>query len=126
MSGCLSRMASGGQRLHFQAEPFCHRNHAPQLNHQIFAVGDIQRPLAAIAGGLSGFLLQMAVQFGGVGRQPRQVVSGAHTPDKPGGVPSRAAGQLLPLQQDDIANAGFRQMIGNRGADDSAADDDNL
>ena len=43
---------------------------------------------------------------------------------EPGGVPSRSAGQLPSLEQDNVAPTFLCQVVGNGAADDSAADDD--
>ena len=47
-------------------------------------------------------------------------------PDQPGGVPGRAAGELLALQQQHVGDAELGQVIGDRAADDAAADDDDV
>jgi hypothetical protein len=57
-------------------------------------------------------------------REPRHVVGGAELADETGGVPRRAAGQLPPLEQHDIAPAEARQMVCRAATDDAAADDD--
>ena len=41
-------------------------------------------------------------------------------------MPGRAGRQLLPLEQDDIGPADFRQVIRNRAADHAAADNDDF
>jgi hypothetical protein len=41
-------------------------------------------------------------------------------------VPRGAAGQLALLEYDDVGEAEFGQVIGDAGADDTAADDDDV
>ena len=43
---------------------------------------------------------------------------------QPGGVPGGARGQPVALEQHDVPDAHVRQVVGDRGADDAAADDD--
>ncbi len=43
---------------------------------------------------------------------------------QPGGMPGGARGEAVALQQHDVAPAQVRQMVGDRGADDAAADHD--
>ena len=62
-------------------------------------------------------------QLGGVFRELGHPPRGAQLPDQAGGVPGGAAGELLALQQQDIGDAELGQVIGDRAADDAAADD---
>ena len=78
------------------------------------------------AGRLPGLGLEPEVQLGGILREPRQVGRRAQLPDQPGGVPGRAAGQLLALEQHHLAPAELGQMVGDRAADHPAADDHRL
>ena len=48
----------------------------------------------------------------------------AGTDDKPGGVPTRAAGDAVPLEQDDVALARLGEVEGDACADHAAADHD--
>jgi hypothetical protein len=76
------------------------------------------------AGGDAGFLLELHVEIGGILREPRHVLGAAQLAHQPGGVPGRAARQLLAFQKDDVGPAELRQMIGDRTAGDAATDDD--
>ncbi len=58
-----------------------------------------------------------------VHHQPRQRDATAQLADEPGGVERRAAGELVPVEQDDIAFAERGQVVRDRRASDAAADD---
>ena len=79
---------------------------------------------AAKARGLARLRLETLVEHGAVAGQAREVVAGAQLADEPRRVPGGAAGQLAPLEQDDVAPAELGQVIGDAAADDAAADDD--
>jgi hypothetical protein len=76
------------------------------------------------AGGDAGFLLELDVEIGGILREPRHVLGAAQLAHQTGGVPGRAAGQLLAFQKDDVGPAELGQVIGDRTAGDAATDDD--
>ena len=46
--------------------------------------------------------------------------------DEPGGVPGGARGELVPLQQEDVAHAERGQVVGDAAADDATTDDDDV
>ncbi len=54
---------------------------------------------------------------------PRQRQARAQLADEAGGVERRAAGQLVAVEQHDVALAELREVVGDRGAADAAADD---
>ena len=56
-----------------------------------------------------------------LGRRLRERSEGYH---QAGGVPSRAGRQLVLLEEQHVSPAELRQVISNRGADYSAAGDD--
>ena len=78
----------------------------------------------AHAGGDAGLGLELDVEIGRIFRQPRHVLRAAQLADQAGGMPGRAGGQLLALQQHDVGPAELGQVIGDRAAGDAAADDD--
>ena len=78
----------------------------------------------AHAGGDAGLGLELDVEVGRIFREPRHVLRAAQLADQPGGMPCRARGQLLALQEHDVGPAELGQMIGDRAAGDAAADDD--
>jgi hypothetical protein len=55
-----------------------------------------------------------------------QVCGGAKLADQSCGVPRSSSGQLILFQQDDVFDAEFGQMIGDRTADDAAPDHENF
>ena len=70
-------------------------------------------------------LLLEAVEHGdGVLHQAREVALAAELADEAGRVPRRAVGEPALLGQQHVAGAGPAQMIGERGADDPAPDDE--
>ena len=62
---------------------------------------------------------RVAEELGDVG-------AGAQLTDEAGGVPGRAACQLPALEKEHVAEPHLAEMIGDRAADDAAADDDDL
>ena len=63
---------------------------------------------------------------GRIFRQFGQVARGAQLADEARRMPGGAGRQLLPLQHHDIGDAILGQVIGNRAADNAAADDDDI
>ena len=74
------------------------------------------------AGGLPGLCLELAVKFGAVVHDPRQVAAASKLPDESSRMPRCAVGQLQALKQHHVAYAALGQMVGNAAADDAAAD----
>jgi hypothetical protein len=75
------------------------------------------------SGGLAGLLLQRGEQLGGVFREFRHVPGRAQLADEPGGVPGRAAGQLLAFEERHVGDADLGEVIGDRTAGDAAPHD---
>jgi hypothetical protein len=119
-----SLVLSSFQHVAGKAEGMRHRDAALQLLEALMVGGDGERAGAAEAGGAAGLRLEPGEELGAVLRESRHVVSRAQLADQPGGVPRRTAGELAPLEQDDIAPSHARQVIGGTAADDAAADDD--
>ena len=69
-------------------------------------------------------LLQLAVELDGVHVHPGQGRVGAQLPDQTGGVEGRPAGELVAVDQHDIGLAELGQVVGDAGAADASADDD--
>ena len=80
---------------------------------------------AAEARGLPGFRLQPLVEIGAVLGEPGEILSGAQLAHQPGGVPGGAARDLAPLQEQHVAPAELRQMVGDAAAGDATTDDHN-
>ena len=93
------------------------------------ALGVAGEPQAAVplpAGRESGLGLQPVVERDRIAEELRDVGVGAELPDEPGRMPGRAGGELGALQQQHVAQAHLAEMIGDRAADDAAADDHDL
>ena len=116
----------GAQQLAFHVECRGVRCGAPQLDHPVFAAGDGDAPALLVPRGQSGLGLEFRVELGGVLDQPGLTLRCPQLTDQTGGVPCCAAGQLTLLEQYDVGEAELRQVIGDAGADDPAADDDDL
>ena len=86
--------------------------------------GHGDRTVLLHARGNAGLFLQLGVELGGILRQPCHVLTRAQLAHKASGMPGRAAGQLSAFQQNDIGPAQLGQVIGNRAAGHSAANDD--
>ena len=109
-----------------EAEALGHRGAALQLLEPLGVQGEADRAVLLEPGRLPGLGLERVQQLGGVfgelGHPPRR----AQLPDQPGRMPGRAAGELLALEQQHVGDAEPGQMIGDRAADDAAADDDDV
>ena len=73
-----------------------------------------------------GLLLESRVQLRGVARHPQRVLRRTPGDDLAGRVPGRTRRELLALEQYDVGRAQHRQVIGDRGPDHAAPDDDEL
>ena len=75
-------------------------------------------------GGLSGLLFQCLVELVAIAGELCLVLRRAKLRDETGGVPRGSAGQLVALKNDDVGDASLGEVVRNRCADDSAADND--
>ena len=119
------------QALHLSRRDLVHVDAAEAIEGRDPAVllqpvgvgGDLDEADRLEAGRLAGLRLEAAVEVAGVlpelGGGLRGGAEGDH---QAGGVPCGPAGEAVALQQHDIAPAEMRQVIGDRGADDAAAD----
>ena len=114
----------GRDHVHRQIEHLGHRRAALQFLEAFLIGRHRDRAALAITRRLPGFRLKPAVQFAGVLGELGHVDRGAQLPDKAGGMPGGAAGQLLAFAQHDVLPADLGQVIGDRGADHPATDDD--
>ena len=78
------------------------------------------------AAGDAGDRLDLLVEIDGVLLQLGDVGIAVERVHAARGVPGRAGGQFRALDQDDVLPAALGQMIGDAGADDASADDDDL
>ena len=115
----------GGRDLaHVDVEGAGHRGLPVDLVLALLGQRDGDRADLPHAGGDAGLGLELDVEIGGIFGEPRHVLRGAQLADQPGGVPGRAGGELLALEQHDVGPAELGQMIGDRAAGNAAADDD--
>ncbi|CAB4730618.1 unannotated protein [freshwater metagenome] len=115
--------ALGGDQLALQVVRRGVGRRAAQLHHPVFGAGDDHPADVAVAGRKTGLGLQLGVQLGGVLHQPGPALRGPQWSDQPGRVPGRAAGQASLLQDEHVAPAEPGEVVGDRGTDDTAADD---
>ena len=115
-----------GDDLHVHAQvPAARLRHAQPIE-ALRRVGQLQAPGQVDAAVLAALGLDLLVQVDRVLLQPRHVgvaVQGVHAPR---GVPRAAGGQLLALEQHHVGPPGLGEVIEHAGADDTAADDDDL
>jgi hypothetical protein len=77
------------------------------------------------SGRLPGLCLEPRVEVAGVEPDVRAGLRGRpEAGHQAGRVPGRPGGEAVPLQHDDIGPSGMGQVVGHRGADDPATDDD--
>ena len=76
--------------------------------------------------GQAGVGLELGEPLDARAQRAHQAPGAAPLRAQAGGVPGRAAGQLVLLEQDDVGLAEPRQVVGERGAGRAAADDDDL
>ncbi len=110
--------------VHLHAEAF-RRGHQPlDLDQAFLRTGEPQAARHLPARGLAGLGLEALVKFDAVRQQPGDVGVGAQLADQPGGMEGGPARQFVALEQHHVLPAQPGQMIGDRAADDTAADDD--
>ena len=100
------------------------RDGPAELRHARRAPGDAEAAHLLPVRAHAGLGLEPRVQVGAVADEPRHRARAAQTADEPGGVPGRAARELLALEQDDVAPAELDEVIGDAAAGDAATDDD--
>ena len=113
-----------GNEVDVKAESLGHRRRTLELLPPRRRRSETHAADAMPAGGLPGLGLELAVQFGRVTHEARQIAAAAQLPDQSRGVPGRAVRQLQPLQQHDVALAALGQVIRDAAANGAAADDD--
>ena len=121
--GRRSATSPAADHLHREPELPRHRGAALQFLETGIAQGDRDRAVLFEAGGLTGFGLQLLEQPRRVFGKLREIAGGAQLADKSGGMPGGARGQLLALEEHHVGDAELGEMIGERGADDAAAND---
>ena len=114
----------GRHEVHLrQPEPVVHRGEALQLFEAVRAVGDGEAPDRPEPGRLPGLLLDLGEQVARVDEELREALVRAHGPDEARRVPGGPAREALPLEEEHVAPAELREVVGGARADDPAADD---
>ena len=125
--------ASGNSSLHLARRDLVHvdaavaveRRDAAVLLEAIGVGGDLDEADRLEAGRLPGLGLEPRVEIARVlahlGRRLGGRAEGDH---EPGGVPGGAGGEAVALEEHDVLPAHVGQVVGDRAADDAAADDD--
>ncbi|MNF76015.1 hypothetical protein D3C84_581120 [compost metagenome] len=101
-----------------------HRRAALEFGETFLVSRDAQGTVTHEASGLTGFCFKALVQTSAVLRQHAHVVGRAQGRHQAGSMPGRAAGQRLALQQHDILDAQFGQVVCNAAPDNPTTDDD--
>ena len=123
----IERLGLGGiDHPRLDIEDLAERDHPGDFGQSLGGARDLQRAVLLEAGVLSGLLLQRPVEDRAIAAQLGHRVGGAQLGDQPGGMPGGAAGEFAALENDDVGPAQLGEMIGDRTADDTAADDDDL
>src|SRR6266446_6723321 len=100
------------------------RDGPAELRHARRAPGDAEAAHLLPVGAHAGLGLEPRVELGAVADEPGHRARAAEAADEPGGVPGRAARELLALEQNDVTPAELDQVIGDAAAGDAATDDD--
>ena len=100
------------------------RRGPPQLPQPLGRAGHGDPAAPAEPGREPGLGLEPGVQLGGILHQLRQALRRAQLADQAGRVPGGPAGQLALLEQQQVGPAEPGQVVGDAGADHTAADDD--
>ena len=114
----------GADDVHRQTERLGHRRQPAQLHRPLGRARQAQAAGLVPVDGLAGLGLEPAVHLDRLLEHPGGVARRAQLSDQPGGVPRRAVGELVLLEDHDVALAVLRQPVGDRAAEDPAADDD--
>ena len=111
----------GRDDLHVDVEAARHGGEALELVHALPRPREAHAAGTPEARGLARLRLEPLVEIGAVLREPREVLRRAKLADEPGRVPGRATGDVAPLQQEHVAPAQLREVVGDAAAGDAAA-----
>src|SRR5262249_33554559 len=95
-----------------------------ELNHPLLARCDDEAADLFPADGMAGFLFQAGVKPGALLVDTSHARSRPKASDHSRGMPGRAATDLVLLEQHDVLPAHQREVVGDTGAGDASADDD--
>ena len=110
--------------LHAQVAP-AGLGHAQEV-HAHLGVGEHQAARQVDRAVLAADALDLLVELDRVLLEPRHVRVAVERVHAARRVPGRAGRQLAPLEEHDVGPAELRQVVQDAGADDAAADDDDL
>ena len=114
------------EQVHLEPEAARGRRLPLHLGPALGVAGEPQAAVPLPAGGEAGLGLEPVVERDRIAEELRDVGVGAELTDEAGRVPGRPGGELGALQQQHVAPAHLAEMIGDRAADDAAADDHDL
>ena len=115
----------GGDDLVGDAEPDLEVPFAHKGLHARRRRGDRQVTDRTKAGRVTGLFFQSLVQISRVAAHPQRcLVVEASTRDETRSVPGRAGGEVVLLQEENIAHPQLGQVVGDRAANDSTTHDD--
>ena len=116
------------RRQHLLGHP--HRAHVRRLAAEALvgarSRGELEVAALAEARGEPRLRLQPGIELGGVARHPQRVLRRAARDDLARRVPRGARRELLALQEHHVGRPEESEVIGDRGADHAATDDDVL
>ena len=129
--GCVDQRpalldAGRGDRLDRKAEIAGHGGAAGELLVACGIVGDTKGAVAAKAGSLARLRFERAEQLTRILRQFGHLPRRTQLRHQARGVPGRAAGELLALAQDHVADAELREVIGDGAAGNATSNDDDF
>ena len=110
--------------LEVDPDEVAHRRAAPDLLPATGRRRDQQGPVLLEARAVAGAPLELAEQVLRVAREQAHVVRRPELAHQPRGMPGRAGGERLALEQDHVGPAALREVVEHARADDAAADHD--
>ena len=116
----------GCHELHLEAERLGRGRLSLDLDPALRVAGEPQAAVSFPASRLASFRLEPVVERDRVAEKLCDVGARSELPDEARRVPGGARRKLSPLEQDHVLLAHPGKMIGDRAADDAAADDDDL
>src|SRR5712691_8608602 len=114
----------GADLLGLDAVGAGYRGVAPELDHTLDRPRHADAAAALPARGLARLGLEAAVEIDAVADELGQIARGAELAHEAGGVPRGPSRETPLLEQDHVTPPERGQVIGDAGADDAAADDD--
>ncbi len=116
----------GGQQFGFEAEIAGAAMGHLQPFHALRRISQHQPAGAVQAAGLAGDLLQLVIEADGIALELGDIRIAVQGVEAAGGMPGRAGGELVALQQHDIAPPRLGEVIEHAATHHAAADDGHL